>query len=160
MPHPPFFEHLSYLDYFLLRTGKHNKSSFLCTQRGDAPSARDVKAIWFPNFAYPFVKGICRVHQCKRSLLIIALLLLVLACALQKLKAHQTSTSLALQNLTSELPSTFRMNVNCYPKLTTLDFSYPVPPVSQTPYRASYSWCLEGEQTKSQTDSLLHHSPV
>lgn len=100
------------------------------------------------------------VHQCKRSFLIVTLLLLVLACALQKHKAHQTLTSLALQNLTSELSSTFRININCYSKFTTLVPPYPMPPAFLVSYRISHSWYFSEEQTKSQTDALLPHSPV
>lgn len=111
------------------------------------------KEFGFQILHIPLSKEPVGAHQCKRSF-IIALLLLVLACALQKLKAHKTWTSLALQNLTSELSSTFWTNFNCCSKGTAVAFSYPMPPALQTPYRASYSWYFKEEQTKSQTDAL------
>lgn len=133
-----------------------------CTpKRGNVPSATEMpKNFGFQVLHITLSNESVGVHQCKRSLLIIALLLLVLACALQKHKAHQTLTSLALQNLTSELSSTFRININCYSKFTTLVPPYPMPPVFLVSYRISHSWYFSEEQTKSQTDALLPHSPV
>lgn len=46
------------------------------------------------------------------------------------------------------------------PHGSTLVSPYPMPSVFLISYTVSYSWYFKEEQTKSQTDALLHHSPV
>lgn len=81
----------SYADYFLLGTWKSDKSLLLSLEVECTFYHKGPQGVGFQILQIPSSKEPAGVHQYKRSLLL-DLLLLVLACSLQKRKAQSQST--------------------------------------------------------------------